>query len=120
MNYSNDDIMLTTFNNPYDPFTNFDAWYKFDLTYGSDCCGILDRMLDAVREEEKLKKKSIYEEFVDDETTDELTTIAMNKIVAMHPTMYLIVHPGDKRYTLPYEEFKKTIPQLEELETEEK
>lgn len=115
MNYSDDDVMLTTFSNPYDPFTDFDAWYNYDLRSGSDCCGVLDRMIDAISEEKGLNKKTIYNEFVDDEEKDEIVTLAMNKLVAMHPTMYLIVHPGDKRYTLPYDEFLKTIPQIEEL-----
>lgn len=42
---------LTTIDNPYDPFTQFDAWYSFDLnrelTHRDEayvnCCSILDR-----------------------------------------------------------------------------
>lgn len=114
MDYKDDDAMLTTYENPYDPFTDFDSWYNFDVRSGTDCCGILARMVDTITDELKLKKKSIYDEFVDETTKDEITELAMNKIVSYHPTMYLIVHPGDKRYTLSPDEFKKTIPELEE------
>ena len=113
---ANDDVMLTTYSNPYDPFKDFDSWYKFDMREGTDCCGILSRMVDALKVEKGLKKKTIYEEFENEETNDELVSEAMEKIVKLHPTMYLMVYPGDKRYTLPYEEFVKTIPNVESEE----
>ena len=37
------DVMLTSFDNPFNPFTQFDAWYKYDLILGHDCCGLLAR-----------------------------------------------------------------------------
>ena len=37
------DVMLTSFDNPFNPFTQFDAWYKYDLVLGHDCCGLLAR-----------------------------------------------------------------------------
>lgn len=36
--------MLTTVDNPYDPFTNFDEWYEFDRLKGYDTCGYLARI----------------------------------------------------------------------------
>jgi len=44
---------ITTVDNPYDPFVQFDAWYNFDVnrkhTHADemyvDCCSILDRYL---------------------------------------------------------------------------
>lgn len=38
---SNKDFMLTTFDNPFNPFTEFEAWFKEDLILGHNCCGIL-------------------------------------------------------------------------------
>ena len=35
---------LTTFDNPFDPFENFDSWYQFDLDHGYDSSGYLDRI----------------------------------------------------------------------------
>lgn len=36
--------MLTTIDNPYDPFTQFKQWFAFDMQKGYNCCGILDRL----------------------------------------------------------------------------
>ena len=112
---SSDDVMLTTYSNPYDPFKDFDAWYNYETMQGTDSCGVLSRMIDTLKDEKGLKKKTIYEEFENEELNDEIASEAMDKLVKLHPTMYLIVHPGDRRYTLPYEEFVKTIPKLDPI-----
>lgn len=35
---------LTTVDNPYDPFTQFDSWYTFDQDKGYGTCSYLDRI----------------------------------------------------------------------------
>jgi hypothetical protein len=36
--------MLSTFDNPYDPFTEWDEWYMWDLNAGYHTPGLLDRV----------------------------------------------------------------------------
>ena len=36
--------MLTTFDNPYDPFEQFTLWFLFDVEKGYNTCGKLDRI----------------------------------------------------------------------------
>ena len=35
---------LTTFDNPFNPFENFDEWFAFDVQHGYNTCGKLMRI----------------------------------------------------------------------------
>lgn len=53
---------LTTTDNPYDPFTQFDAWFRFDEDEGYHSCAYLARIartsdqLSAVENEQEIER----------------------------------------------------------------
>ena len=50
-------VMLTTFDNPFDPYSDFDSWLRFDLDKGYNSCAYLDRIAhtsDAMSDNENL------------------------------------------------------------------
>ena len=48
-------VMITTFDNPFDPFNDFEHWYLFDMEKGYSTCSYLARIAntsDQLSEEE--------------------------------------------------------------------
>lgn len=43
MNEMTKDLWITTEDNPYNPFTQFQHWLSWDQSHGYDTCGRLDR-----------------------------------------------------------------------------
>lgn len=55
----NSNCMLTTFDNPYNPFDQFDSWFLFDVTKGYNSCEMLGRFArisDSLTDEENDKE----------------------------------------------------------------
>ena len=66
---NNEETMLTTIDNPFNPFKEFDEWYKFDVDKGYNTCAYLDRIVkdsDELSESDKSLQLSIaIDEIVD-------------------------------------------------------
>lgn len=76
------ECMLTTYDNPYNPFTHFDLWFKEDMRLGHNACGILG-------------SRALTVHTFSDELNDELTEEAIDEIVASDPTLYRKVTAND-------------------------
>lgn len=66
---------LTTVDNPYDPFSDFDQWFLFDIVKGYNSCSYLARI---ARTSDQLSDK---------ENEDEIDR-AIDEIITLNPTLY--------------------------------
>lgn len=60
---------LTTIDNPYNPFTDFEQWFMFDVEKGYNTCGYLARLT-----------ANISDELTEQETTREINR-AIDEII---------------------------------------
>lgn len=55
------EFMLTTFDNPYNPFTEFAMWWQYDVDHGYNSCAYLARLAatsDAMTDEEEIAARN--------------------------------------------------------------
>lgn len=77
-----EEFMLTTFDNPFNPFDDFDIWWKTDLRLGHDCCGLLAR-------------EAATSNNFSDEVNEEEIARAAKEICKSFPFIYRIVYRSD-------------------------
>lgn len=74
--------MLTTIDNPFNPFTDFHSWWKYDIQHHHNCCGLLARI-------------AHQSEALTDTENDELIEIAINEILRADPEhIYRKIYPN--------------------------
>ena len=57
--------MLTTIDNPYDPFTQFDDWFAFDTQQGYNSCDYLGKLVYSSSELSALDQNIAVESAID-------------------------------------------------------
>lgn len=66
---TNFESMLTTFDNPFDPFDDFDHWWLFDIEKGYNTCSKLARIARSSDEfstiEEERERERAIDEIID-------------------------------------------------------
>lgn len=78
----NEEFMLTTYDNPFNPFEDFEIWWKFDQRLGHDCCGTLAR-------------HALISPIFSDERNEEEILRAAKEICENEPTIYKMVYRSD-------------------------
>ena len=68
------EIALTTIDNPYSPFSQFDDWYSFDTEKGYDCCGYIDRMKQLSKTETSYYSNEEEDKFIESLIDDIVNT----------------------------------------------
>lgn len=67
---SNEEYRLTTVDNPYNPFTQFESWFLYDVEKGYNTCGLLARVVNSYPQKEN-----------GDEVSNEETNRAIDEII---------------------------------------
>lgn len=60
------EVMLTTFDNPFDPFDDFIQWFMFDVDKGYYTCNLLARIARASEEFSVIEDKNETERAIDE------------------------------------------------------
>ena len=60
------ETMLTTFDNPYDPFDDFVQWWMFDIEKGYNTCGKIARIAKSSEEFSTIEEKKETERAIDE------------------------------------------------------
>jgi hypothetical protein len=76
-NKDSEQFLITTIDNPYNPFTQPDEWYNFDVTYGYFTYQNLVKLVD-------------FDEDMTEEEENKAYETAMDKLLKIHP-MYIKV-----------------------------
>ena len=69
---STKEYMLTTKDNPWNPFTHFDEWFAFDESHGYCSCGLLARISTSTDE-------------LSDEIENKQNEMAIDEIIKLDP-----------------------------------
>lgn len=69
---STKEYMLTTKDNPWNPFTHFDEWFAFDESHGYCSCGLLARISASTDE-------------LSDEIENKQNELAIDEIIKLDP-----------------------------------
>ena len=77
-------VMLTTIDNPYDPFEEFDQWYSYDMDTGYNTCAYLARV-------------SFTSDSLSDKENEREIERAIDEIIKYDfMNIYIKVRPGDR------------------------
>lgn len=74
---ASEEMMLTTVDNPYDPFTEWDNWFAFDEQCGYHTCGLLARL-------------ALTSDSLTDEANEQAINDAIQDILNLFPTLYKV------------------------------
>jgi hypothetical protein len=79
-NNNSSDCMLTTIDNPYNPFKDFNLWLLFDKEQGYNTCEYIARLVNI--------SDDMTQKEIDEETLRAIDTIITNDIFAIYKKVY--------------------------------
>lgn len=70
-----DKVMLTTIDNPFNPFTNFDEWFAFDYDLGYHTNSLLARVMVSSDTLSDSEQEELYEKAIDEIVKENLSGV---------------------------------------------
>ena len=68
-------VMLSTIDNPYDPFDNFSSWYMYDVESGYNSCAYLARIAKTSEQFTDTENEEEIERAIDEIIQDDFRNI---------------------------------------------
>ena len=59
-------VMITTFDNPFNPFDDFTSWFLFDVEKGYNTCAYLDRIAKTSDQMSEEENRQVIERAIDE------------------------------------------------------
>lgn len=75
------ETFITTFDNPFDPFTDFNEWCSYDCQLGYNTCALIDRVYNAFLDSNE----------IDEFESEKLRVESMKRIVSLMPNVYKLI-----------------------------
>ena len=72
---NNKTAMLTTIDNPYNPFTEFEQWLMYDTQNGYNTCGRIDRICETTEDMSENEKEIAINNAMDTIITNDFLAI---------------------------------------------
>ena len=86
------ELFITTKDNPFNPFKQFNDWYSFDCNRGYNTCALIDRVMDALFNSNENENEELNEVN---------RTKAIKQIVKVMPEFYSLVSNNTFVETIP-------------------
>lgn len=92
--------MLTTVDNPYNPFEDFNKWYMWDESHGYDSCGRIARLAKSTAGMSQEQIESVIEDAIDKVVLNDFTTLfrKVNETEAKELVKQRLSDDFDKNY----------------------
>lgn len=68
-----EEFMLSTIDNPWNPWSNYDEWYTFDRTQGYDTTGYLARIANVSNDLSDHDRDEVIQEAIDSIVTENVS-----------------------------------------------
>ncbi len=81
-------VMITTSDNPYDPFTQFTDWLNYDMTHSYNTCGLLARFYDEDSDASDEEKEIAKEDAIDRIIKNDFQNLYIKVVKEVEPNQF--------------------------------